>query len=163
MTPNAAEKGPLVLRRPVKRKGRHALQTAGRGERLWAGPPSNICIKNTGSPNTTLQFGARRSDDTEASSTRLARFGRSDRRAQSSALSNTLPQAERGLEPRFGEADRDYPRRAPPSHGKAEMPTQNATQALRCRWSSHRPARDGQNFMSTLIFPLDAARSLATI
>ena len=30
MTPNAAEKGPLVLRTPVKRKGRHALQTAGR-------------------------------------------------------------------------------------------------------------------------------------
>jgi hypothetical protein len=65
MTPNAAEKGSPVLRKPVKRKGRHALQAAGRGERLWAGPPSNIFINDTVSSNTMLQFGARRSDDTE--------------------------------------------------------------------------------------------------
>jgi hypothetical protein len=88
---------------------------------------------------------------------------RSIRRAQSSALPNTLPQEERGLEARFGEAYRDYQRRAPRSHAKAELPTQNATQAQRCQWSSHRPARDCQNFMSTLIFHLDAARSLATM
>jgi hypothetical protein len=71
-------KGPLVLRKPVKREGRHSLQTAGRGERLWTGPPSHICIKNTGSSNTTLKFGERRSDGTVADWAEVASVGSND-------------------------------------------------------------------------------------
>ena len=38
-------------------------------------------------------------------------------------------------------AIRDGQFRAPRSHGKADLPTHNATQAQRCRWSSHLQAR----------------------